>query len=89
LLVALGEDASVDAPWFLTQQQRFFIAASTTWREKSTDEFLEFLVTSNEHAPALARSVQPLKNTDAFYEAFDISEGDPEYLPPEDRIVIW
>jgi predicted metalloendopeptidase len=89
LLVALGEDASVDAPWFLTQQQRFFIAASTTWREKSTDEFVEFLVATDSHSPALARSVQPLKNTDAFYEAFDIGEGDPEYLPPEDRIVIW
>ena len=89
LLVALGEDLDTTQPWFLTQQQRFFIAASSSWREKATDEFVEYLVSTNEHAPALARSVQPLKNTDAFFEAFEITEGDPEYLAPEDRIVIW
>jgi len=35
------------------------------------------------------RGVQPLRNMDEFYEAFDIDPGDPEYLPPDERIVIW
>jgi putative endopeptidase len=31
----------------------------------------------------------PARNTDAFYEAFEIGPGDAMYLPPEDRIVVW
>jgi putative endopeptidase len=89
LLVAIGEDAAADHPWFLTQQQRFFIAAASAWREKATDEYLTYLVGVDVHAPAIARGVQPIKNMDTFYEAFDIEEGDPEYLPPEERIVVW
>jgi predicted metalloendopeptidase len=89
LLVAIGEDAAADHPWFLTQQQRFFIAAASAWREKATDEFQAYLVGVDPHSPAIARGVQPLKNMDTFYEAFDIEEGDPEFLPPEDRIVVW
>ena len=27
--------------------------------------------------------------TDAFYEAFDVKEGDALYLPPEERVKIW
>jgi len=26
---------------------------------------------------------------DAFYEAFDVKEGDAMYLAPEDRVKIW
>ncbi|MEJ7837185.1 MAG: M13 family metallopeptidase [Thermomicrobiales bacterium] len=89
LLVALGEPVDENLPWFLTQQQRFFIAASSTWRQKATDEYVQYLVSVDVHAPAEARATQPLKNSDAFYEAFDIVEGDPEYLAPDDRIVIW
>lgn len=89
LIVALGEPSDANVPWFLTQQQRFFIAASSTWRQQATDEYVQYLVTVDVHAPASARATQPLKNTDAFYEAFDIAEGDPEYLAPDDRIVIW
>ncbi|HYI25934.1 MAG TPA: M13 family metallopeptidase [Thermomicrobiales bacterium] len=95
LLIALdGQGHSLNAeemetPWFLTQQQRFFIAFSTSWREIGTPEFYETLVASNVHAPAPVRAVQPLRNTDGFFTAFNIGEGDAEYLPPEDRIVIW
>jgi putative endopeptidase len=28
-------------------------------------------------------------NIDAFYEAFDIKEGDGMWLAPEDRVRIW
>lgn len=72
-----------------TQEQRFFISAATIWREKIRDEFLELLVRSDVHAPATARATQPMRNMDEFHEAFDIEEGDPMYLPPEERVVIW
>jgi len=89
LLIALNADGQEDTPWFLSQQQRFFIAYATSWREMATPEFYEFLVASNPHAPAPVRAVEPLRHMDAFYEVFDIEEGDAEYLAPEDRIVIW
>jgi predicted metalloendopeptidase len=89
MLIALGTEAQDDEPWFLTQQQRFFIACATNWREVATPEFYEFLIASNEHAPGPVRAVEPLRHMDAFYEAFDIGPDDPEYLPPEERIVIW
>ena len=30
-----------------------------------------------------------IRNMDAFYEAFDVKEGDGMYLPPEERVEIW
>lgn len=89
MLIALDADGQESTPWFLTQQQRFFVAASRNWRELSTSEYYEVLVASNEHAPGPVRGVQPLRNMDSFFTVFDIGEGDPEYLPPEKRIVIW
>jgi putative endopeptidase len=41
------------------------------------------------HSPGQVRAIQPLKNIDAFYQAFDIKEGDNMYLPPEERVRIW
>lgn len=89
LLIALDEDGQESTPWFLTQQQRFFLAASRNWRQLATPEYYQFLVASDEHAPGPARGVEPLRHMDGFSEAFDIEPGDPEYLDPEDRIVIW
>ena len=95
LLIALGGQGhslsaeEMETPWFLTQQQRFFIAFATSWREIGTAEYYELLIATDEHAPAPVRAVQPLRNMDAFFPAFNIGEGDPEYLPPDDRIVIW
>jgi putative endopeptidase len=72
-----------------SQQQRFFIAAATVWREKTRDEALESLVRTDPHAPAEVRATQPIRNMDAFFEVFDIQPGDPMYLPPEERVVVW
>ncbi len=89
LLVDLGTDAQQDHPWFLTQQQRFFIAAASTWRNKSTNEYLRSSVAADSHSPASVRSVQAARNMEQFYEAFDIQPGDPMFLPPADRITVW
>ena len=51
----------METPWFLTQQQRFFISYSTAWREIGTAEYYEFLIATDEHAPAPVRAVQPLR----------------------------
>lgn len=73
----------------LTQQQRFFVAAATVWREKIRDESLETQVRVDVHAPAAQRATVPIQNMDEFYEAFGIEPGDAMYLAPEERVTIW
>jgi putative endopeptidase len=80
--------AAAEAP-YLTQEQRFFIAAATVWRAEIRDEALRTQLQTDVHAPATVRGTQPLRNSDAFYAAFAIEFGDPMYLPPQERIVIW
>ena len=71
------------------QEQRFFIAAASVWRENIRDEALETQVKTDVHAPAEVRGTQPLRNMDEFFEAFGIEPGDAMYLPPEERVVVW
>ena len=89
LRAALAEDGDPGLIEGLTQDQRFFIAHAYRWAEKARDEFLATLVKTDPHAPAQVRAVQPSRNMDEFFEAFGIEPGDPMYLPPEERIVIW
>lgn len=73
----------------LTPEQRFFISAATVWRGKIRDEFMTTLVKTDVHAPVQVRATLPLENMDAYIEAFNIQPGDPMYLPPEERVVVW
>lgn len=72
-----------------TQQQRFYIAAATVWRNKTREEALVTQILTGVHSPGEVRGTQPSRNTDAFFESFEIEEGDEMYLPPEERVVIW
>jgi predicted metalloendopeptidase len=89
LQIALAEDGDPGEIDGLTQAQRFFIAAAQVWREKVRTEAMEAGIQSNVHAPGIARATLPAANTDAFYEAFDIPPTSPEYIAPDDRVVIW
>jgi predicted metalloendopeptidase len=73
----------------LTPDQRFFIGFAYSWADKARDEYLETQVQTDFHAPMSVRGVQPSRNMDAFFEAFGIEPGDPMWIAPEDRIVIW
>ncbi len=85
-LAETGDPGEIDG---LTQAQRFFIAAAQVWREKVRDEAVAAGIQSNVHAPGIARATVPAGNMDAFYDAFGITEGSPEYIAPDDRLVIW
>jgi putative endopeptidase len=76
-------------PLGLTPEQRFFVACARAWRENTRDAFLSTQVKADFHAPASIRATLPIRNMDAFHEAFAIEPSDPMYLPPEERIVIW
>lgn len=72
-----------------TPEQRFFISAASVWRSAIRDEALAAQLAADTHAPSVIRAVQPLRNCEAFYDAFEIGPGDPMYLPPDDRVTIW
>ncbi|MBA2597384.1 MAG: M13 family metallopeptidase [Chloroflexia bacterium] len=89
LQMALETSGDTEPIEGLTPDQRFFIAFAYSWAEEARAEFLDTLIKSDVHAPAQIRAVQPARNMDAFMDAFAIEPGDPVYLAPEDRIVIW
>ncbi|KAA3618858.1 MAG: M13 family peptidase [Flavobacterium sp.] len=72
-----------------TPEQRFFMSWATVWRTKQTEKYTREQVKTDPHSPGRYRATQPLLNVDAFYEAFDIQEGDGMWLAPEDRVRIW
>ncbi|MFT6330579.1 MAG: putative endopeptidase, partial [Bermanella sp.] len=39
--------------------------------------------------PSPFRANGSVRNVPEFYKAFDVSEGDALYLPPEERVKIW
>ena len=81
-----GRPENIDG---FTPEQRFFMSWATVWRTKMRDDALKNRIKTDPHSPGMNRAVQPLLNIDAFYEAFDIKEGDKMYIAPEDRVRIW
>ena len=81
-----GRPENIDG---FTPEQRFFMSWATVWRTLSRDEALRNQIKTDPHSPGKVRAVQPLLNVDAFYEAFDIKEGEAMWLAPEKRVRIW
>lgn len=72
-----------------TGEQRVFLGFGQVWRNKYRDEALRRLIQTNPHSPSIYRANGPVRNVPEFYEAFDVTEGDALYLPPEERVKIW
>jgi len=85
-LAANGRPNLIDG---YTPEQRFFISWGTIWRTKMTAEQVRISIKTDPHALGMFRAVGPLSNMPAFYEAFDVSEGDAMYRSEEERVKIW
>ncbi len=73
----------------LSGVQRFFLSYGQTWRDKVRDEAMKNQVTSDVHSPAEFRVNGTLRNVDAWYEAFAVTEGQKMFVAPEARAKIW
>lgn len=73
----------------LTGDQRVFLGWAQVWRGKYRDDRMRQQLVSDPHSPPKYRVQVPLKNIDAFYEAFGVKPGDAMYVKPEDRVRIW
>ncbi|MBJ7484267.1 M13-type metalloendopeptidase [Brevundimonas sp.] len=72
-----------------TGDQRFFYGWAQVWQSKMRDEAAKQQVATDPHSPAMFRVIGPLRNHDAWYEAFNVQPGTKYYLPPEERVRIW
>lgn len=81
-----GNPGKIDG---FTPEQRFFISWGTIWRTKYRDKALENQVKTDPHSPGMYRAAGPVINLQTFYDAFDISTDHPNYVQPEDRVIIW
>jgi putative endopeptidase len=73
----------------LSGQQRVFLGWAQIWRSKSRDNAMREHVVSAPHSPEQFRVNGPVRNIDAWYDAFNVKPGDPLYLPPDQRVRIW
>ena len=82
-----GEEAPVLDGF--TGDQRFFMAWAQVWKRQVRDEALKRQIATGPHSPARYRANGIVRNMDAWYDAFNVTEGDDLYLAPEDRVQIW
>jgi len=71
-----------------TGDQQFFIAFGQNWGSQSREAALRRQVLTDGHSPAQFRA-DTVRNSDAWYKAFDVKPGETLYLAPDDRIHIW
>jgi putative endopeptidase len=82
-----GEEAPVIDGY--TGDQRVFIGYGQVWASKYRDEALRNQIQTDTHSPTKFRTNGALRNVPEFYEAFDVTEENDLYLPPEERVKIW
>ena len=73
----------------LTGEQRLFIGWSQVWRRNYRDEELGRRLMTDSHSPSHFRAMGTPRNIPAFYEAFDLKEGDKMFLTEDERVKIW
>ena len=72
-----------------TGTQRVFLGWAQVWNSKYREEALKNQVATDPHSPAQFRVIGPVRNLDAWYEAFGVQPGDKYYLSPEERVRLW
>ena len=87
LLLATQNDTSQMINGF-SPQQRFFLAFAQKWCDLLSDNLKRHYAKSYYHSPPEFRTNGNVYNVDAFYEAFNIKDGD-FFIEKKDRIRIW
>jgi predicted metalloendopeptidase len=82
-----GKDAPVIDG--LTGVQRVFYGWAQVWRTKSRDAEAIRRLAIDPHSPPEFRCNGVIRNIDAYYDAFEVSESDELYLDPQRRVRIW
>lgn len=83
------KDAPLEDKDGFTADQRFFIAYATLWAGNIRDEQIRVYTKSDPHSLGRWRVNGALPHIQAWYDAFNITEKDPLYVAPENRVNIW
>ncbi len=73
----------------VTGTQRVFLGWAQAWRIKYRDDALRQQIVNGPHSPGFIRAFAPLRNVDAWYEAFDVKAGEKHFIAPDQRARIW
>jgi putative endopeptidase len=72
-----------------TPEQRFFIAYANVWACNIRNEEIVRRTKEDPHSLGKWRVNGTLPHCEPFLDAFGIKEGDPMWLAPKMRAVIW
>jgi len=67
----------------------FFTSYAVSWRTKDREEKAKQSLLTDVHAPPILRVNTVVHQFAEFYEAFDLTDKDAGWIPPEDRITLW
>jgi putative endopeptidase len=73
----------------LTGAERFFLSWAQAWRQSARDEEALRLLAIDPHSPPEFRCNQIVRNLDLYYDTFGVTESDPMWLDPAERVTIW
>ena len=73
----------------LTADQRFFHAYAGVWANNITDEEIRNRTKSDPHSLGRWRVNGSLPHIKAWYDAFDVKEGDKMFIPESERLQLW
>jgi putative endopeptidase len=69
--------------------QRVFLSWAQIWRFKAQEATMRRRLLSDPHSPPEFRVNGTIRNVDAWYDAFAVSEENALYLPPAERVQLW
>lgn len=69
--------------------QRLLLSWAQIWQQKGRDAETIRLLTIDPHSPNEFRCNQIVRNIDAFYDAFEVTETDALWLDSDKRVTIW
>ncbi|HKP07192.1 MAG TPA: M13-type metalloendopeptidase [Microbacterium sp.] len=92
--LSLGKDSDgepAEAPELdgFTGIQRLLLSWGQIWQQKGRDAETIRLLTIDPHSPNEFRCNQIVRNIDAFYDAFGVTESDALWLDEDQRVTIW
>jgi putative endopeptidase len=72
-----------------TPEQRFFLAYAEVWANNITTEEIRNRTKSDPHSLGEWRVNGSLPHIDAWYQAFNVKEGDKMFIPKDKRLSLW
>ena len=72
-----------------TPEQRFFLSYAFIWAGNIREQAARLRLKTDPHSPIKARVNGQLPQLQFWYDAFDIKEDSPMFIPKEKRVNIW